>query len=506
MGYAMRCNICEVVVHRRCTRRVNNTCGMPAQYAEYYHDCQEKVVRKAMGSNSKSMNGWVRVYSTREPKWLSSFAVLDKGRLSFFDKEPLAGQLDNPRLRLELDNKAWSVRFLGEGPNGERDGDFNNCIQIRHQGEVIHIMCPTDSATAHWMGSLQAASKDRHFMTRSPSAFANNSLVLALDTPQNLNVNAVNVFDDWLLIAAQEGLFATPIADPRNPFPLFCSGAFHSVLYIKDVDVVVTVSNQNRQLGLISASELRIQLNQPRPTVHLQNLPGIEYAHMIEYHQEGQQKYLLVADANSIHILQQKRDFFAPCLKLELDEPATCMLSAHGGIYYGSDKYYHATMLYSGKPKIVALTEEHMADYPMAVLETGDDEVLLAYQNHGIFVNSRGERTRNSIVEWELTPMEFAYSKPYLFVVHCDSLEIMQVYENEGLNSRTVSEERDVYNTKQAHIVGNGPSDEVLVTISSSQRMELHSFGVKSGKRGGSKRRAITNAFGSFEKKIRPVI
>lgn len=93
---------------------------------------------------------------------------------------------------------------------------------------------------------------------------------------------------------------------------------------------------------------------------------------------------------------------------------------------------------------------EHVADYPLAVMETGDDEVLLAYQSsflfseylkieiylrsngirilknewntllwflrrketsldYGIFVNSRGEKERKMIIEWELTPMEFGW-------------------------------------------------------------------------------------------------
>lgn len=65
-------------------------------------------------------------------------------------------------------------------------------------------------------------------------------------------------------------------------------------------------------------------------------------------------------------------------------------------------------------------------------------------------MNSRGERTRDKIVEWELTPMEFGlclasfqgchwyvilfsvYVAPFLYVVHCESLEIMQVFENDG--------------------------------------------------------------------------
>ena len=47
-------------------------------------------------------------------------------------------------------------------------------------------------------------------------------------------------------------------------------------------------------------------------------------------------------------------------------------------------------------------------------------------------MNSRGDRTREQVVEWEQMPMEFVYTAPFLYVIHYDSIEIMQVAENLG--------------------------------------------------------------------------
>ncbi|CAJ0943562.1 unnamed protein product, partial [Mesorhabditis belari] len=499
IGHAMRCLECGVIVHRRCVNRVTNTCGFPAQYATFYHEQQNKVQYKESTSSQPAiMNGRVRVYSSRDPQWRSAFAMLEQCRLMLFDDEGLVENLEKAFLKMDLQQEQWTVKFI----NGEK-GEFENCILIRSHGESLYMLCPTDNSTSRWMTAFQSALRKRHFMTRTPSQFSSSTLLLALDTPTNLSINVTTIFEDWLLIGAQEGLFATALADPRMPFMVTCSGAVSGLLFMKDVDIVACISGKNRQLGLFAGAQMRIQLGSRQPSLRQQEIPGIEYVHMIEYHEEGQQKYLLSADTQEIHILQYKRDFFVAHMTIPTQEPVTCLLSAHGGIYFGADCFYHAHSLYSGKPQVRTLTAEHVADYPLAVLETGDDEVLLAYQNYGIFVNSRGEKERKSIIEWELTPMEFAYTAPYLYVIHCDSLEIMQVFENDGVDSKTISPERDIYDAKQAHVVGRGPNGEVFISLSNNERIELHSFFPINGKRGNQKKRALTNVFATWEKKSR---
>ncbi|PIO53919.1 hypothetical protein TELCIR_24729, partial [Teladorsagia circumcincta] len=110
------------------------------------------------------------------------------------------------------------------------------------------------------------------------------------------------------------------------------------------------------------------------------------------------------------------------------------MLSTANGFFFGADSFYFV-QLSRGQLEPVRLVESSVADYPIALLQIREDEVLLAYQNYGIFVNSRGERTRNQTVEWEHMPMEFVFTAPYLYVVHYDSIEILQVAEYTGQDS-----------------------------------------------------------------------
>ncbi|CAJ0951022.1 unnamed protein product, partial [Mesorhabditis belari] len=421
------------------------------------------------------MNGRVRVYSSRDPQWRSAFAMLEQCRLMLFDDEGLVENLEKAFLKMDLQQEQWTVKFI----NGEK-GEFENCILIRSHGESLYMLCPTDNSTSRWMTAFQSALRKRHFMTRTPSQFSS----LATDR-------------------CSRGSLRNCSRRPQDAIHghLF-GGGFRVTIHERRGHCGVHLGKKSSTWSFAGA-QMRIQLGSRQPSLRQQEIPGIEYVHMIEYHEEGQQKYLLSADTQEIHILQYKRDFFVAHMTIPTQEPVTCLLSAHGGIYFGADCFYHAHSLYSGKPQVRTLTAEHVADYPLAVLETGDDEVLLAYQNYGIFVNSRGEKERKSIIEWELTPMEFAYTAPYLYVIHCDSLEIMQVFENDGVDSKTISPERDIYDAKQAHVVGRGPNGEVFISLSNNERIELHSFFPINGKRGNQKKRALTNVFATWEKKSR---
>ncbi len=54
---------------------------------------------------------------------------------------------------------------------------------------------------------------------RNSSAGVENTLLLALMSPQNLTITSTQVLDnEWLLMGTQEGLFATHWNHPRAPF------------------------------------------------------------------------------------------------------------------------------------------------------------------------------------------------------------------------------------------------------------------------------------------------
>ncbi|VDM28772.1 unnamed protein product [Toxocara canis] len=69
------------------------------------------------------------------------------------------------------------------------------------------------------------------------------------------------------------------------------------------------------------------------------------------------------------------------------------------------------------------------------------------------------------------------YVAPTLYVVHNDTLEILQIAEYEGPDSRTLLDVRDCYRCHCAHYIGRGRTPkEVMFVLSSSDRTEIHAF------------------------------
>ncbi|KIH54080.1 CNH domain protein [Ancylostoma duodenale] len=331
-------------------------------------------------------------------------------------------------------------------------------------------------------------------LTRRPSSFSEQSCLLVLSTPNNLTIHTTCVFDDYLLIGAQSGLFFTYIHSPRVPVRI---GGFNSVPAMEclpDLNILALVMDHRRTLALLPLSALKSELQAVQPSLRADILGGYDNLHAIAYHQQDGNRYLCAASSTKIHILKYNsaRDV------IETSEPAMCLTSSARGLYFGSDSFYFA-QLGRGDPVPVRLADSSVADYPIALLTIREDEVLLAYQNYGLFVNSRGEKTRKETVEWEQMPMEFVYTAPYLYVVHYDSIEIMQVAEYTGPDSSTILDEREVYECRNAHVVCCRPNGDVYISISNTDSVEVHRFNATNSKRSAVKRKGLSAA--TFDKR-----
>ena len=82
------------------------------------------------------------------------------------------------------------------------------------------MLAPTFETKQRWVQALQSATSRRIFTQRRPSCLeVTNSLLLALDSPQNIGINCTEILDnEWLLMGGQEGLFVTNLNNIRAPF------------------------------------------------------------------------------------------------------------------------------------------------------------------------------------------------------------------------------------------------------------------------------------------------
>lgn len=133
--------------------------------------------------------------------------------------------------------------------------------------------------------------------------------------------------------------------------------------------------------------------------------------------------------------------------------------------------------------------------HPVCVLNISDihgtTELLLCYNVFGVFVDENGRRTRSVNPEWDHLPFSFgtnyinymliasivsisyinnlyfisAFCKPYLFIIHFSSVEIVKI-DSEAYNSLDRNPERIVIElSSYPHYLGTGDSKGIYVAI-----------------------------------------
>ncbi|EFO95230.1 hypothetical protein CRE_09393 [Caenorhabditis remanei] len=477
LGKARKCVHCDVHVHASCAPRVNNTCGMPVQCATYYQENNTNVSAVSEGR----MNGWLRVYQDDMPgsTWIASWAMMDLTRIAFYTND--GADLDKPFLWIDLNQEQWVLRTGQEMPVDCDDSmRASNVLMIKMPRRSLYILAPSQPAAGRWAECLQTAQRKRMMLNSKPSSIAEFSCLLVLNSPNNLKIFKAVTIEDWILFATQTGLFFTSISQPRNPMRIAGPMSVTCLEIMSEINTVAMVVNKHRQLAVIPMDSLTLAMQSTQPSIRPEILPEFGHVHTIKYHQQAGgtgQRYLMISDDTHLYIRKYNatRDIFSQFAKINVPEPVTFVESAPHGIIYASDTFYYVPLDgHSTTPRQLTIPRN---DYPVSAQLISQNEVLLAFQNHGVFVNLYGEMTRKSTIEWEKMPMEFIYTTPFLYIVHDDSIEILEVSES---SEETVLDEREVFECVNAHIIGR-QYQGVLISVSSKDSTEVHRFSTTTG-------------------------
>lgn len=482
LGKMKNCRHCGIQVHAACAPRVNNTCGMPVQCANYYQENQTTVSEVSEGR----MNGWLRVYQDDTPgsTWIALWARMDLTRISFYNND--GADFDKPFLSIDLNQEQWVLRTGQEMPIDCDDSmRANSALMIKMPRKSLYILAPSQKAAGRWAACLQTAQRKRMMKLNSkPMSIAEYNCLLVLNSPNNLRIFKAVTIEDWILFATQTGLFFTSISQPRSPMRISGVMSVTSLEIMSEINCVAMIVNKKRQLALIPMDSLTLAMQSTQPSIRPEILPELNNVLAVRYHQQSGagQRYLLFSDDTHLHIRKYSptKDVFSSFVKLDVPEPVTFIDSTPNGVIFASDTFYYVPLDSSVTvPHPRPLMPSRPADYPVNALLISHNEVLLAYQNYGIFVNLHGEVTRKPVIEWEKMPMEFTYTAPFLYVVHDDSIEVLEISAS---REQTVLEEREVFECVNAHIIGR-QYQGVLVSVSSNESTEVHRFSTTSGNR-----------------------
>uniref|UniRef100_A0A914HAE1 CNH domain-containing protein n=1 Tax=Globodera rostochiensis TaxID=31243 RepID=A0A914HAE1_GLORO len=395
-----------------------------------------------------------------------------------------------PFLTIDLDRDHWRIyNQTTEKPlDGVRREEMSLLIELKMPDYILFMLAPTVQAKQRWVQALQLATSRRVFVQRRPSStIVSNALLLALDKPRDLCINCTVILrDEWLLIGAQEGLFATSMAQQqlRAPFQIAGVSRMYWMELLPEFDMLLAICGSARHLAVVHLQQLhRAFKAEQQPRVYLTNIANIEQCHIAvvskpEHHRD--KRFVYIATIDEIIILHYvvKLGVFSPIKQIKTEEPCTCICSTSSGFIFGADNFHFARFEDNFTMPSPLVVENCPFDFPVAAVEISDNEFLLAFHNFGLFVNSQGKRTRNKNIEWEKVPLEFVYTSPYLYIVYCEFLEVIRVAPYVGPDSSTITDDRNLFKCRSAHRTGHGlNSSEVLFAVSSVDRVELHLFG-----------------------------
>ncbi|CAB3401334.1 unnamed protein product [Caenorhabditis bovis] len=494
IGKAKKCAHCGVQVHANCASRVFNTCGMPAECANVYRENCTTVPVDAVSEGR--MNGWLRIYRDDMPgtSWISSWAIMDPSRISFYTND--GADLDKPFFTIDLNREQWVLRAGMEMPV-ECDDEMrtSSVLMLKMPGRALYLLAPSPKSARRWADCLQYAQRKRMMLSSKPSAFAEYSCLLVLNSPNNLKIFKAVIIEDWILFATQIGLCFTSVSQPRNPIRISGPQSVTSMELMTETNCLCMVANSSGQLAMAPLDSLLLAMCSVQPSIPEDKLPEFNHVTAIKYLVAGNQKFLVVAEPTILSVLKYNstRDIYVHFAKIALKEPVTCIEATSNGFFYASDTFYFVSVDSQMNTEAKQVVAPRKNDYPMNISIINESELLLSYQNCGIMVDRSGNLTRTAQVEWEQMPMEFMYISPFLYVIHYDSIEILEVGEYNGPNSKIFLPDREVFECVNAHIIGRQFND-AIISVSSKESTEIHRFSTSaSGRRaGGCKRRGMS--------------
>uniref|UniRef100_A0A1I7ZCM9 Phorbol-ester/DAG-type domain-containing protein n=1 Tax=Steinernema glaseri TaxID=37863 RepID=A0A1I7ZCM9_9BILA len=480
--YLYKCEECNMCVHKKCASQALNTCGLPSECEQFYINSSMASASSEGDKSAIVMHGWVRMTIDPAGPWNGYWATLTRNKLSFYDTEALALNDGTSRFRVSLKDNNW--RIHAGTSSTLRNVEKGLAIEIHTREGHIYMLTPTAQAKQRWVKSLQGVADRQLYGGRKSSQYTvpvNITPFLTIPEPNNLWINATLIVKGYLLIAAQEGLYAVPERNSQTSdivrIPGLCD--VYYMEFIEELDRLLIVHGSSRELLLVDPvflGHLRAgQTTRPQ----LEVVDGISNCHLLASNKNPRSRLVYAANTDKISIFIVQYGTLKILKDVRTQEPCICLLPTRNGFVFGADGFHIVTISdFNQVTRKPVRVDRCPFDCPVSALIISDNEILLAYYNFGVFVDLDGRRTREDLVEWSRAPLEFVYTEPFLYIAHYGSLQILEVLPRDcGMKSKAFKKEYEMYKCQKPHFVGMGHREnDVIFAIIGKDRSELHVF------------------------------
>ncbi|GBP74878.1 hypothetical protein EVAR_57102_1 [Eumeta japonica] len=172
--------------------------------------------------------------------------------------------------------------------------------------------------------------------------------------------------------------------------------------------------------------------------VDLPDTGSVQLLHAINEEIPHGDACVAVATGRRVHVLcwDAAALNFKVLRSLTVDRPPHSLLLTNKALYIAGEKPFrvslpNGTLETFGlhEPTIQAAAKKHSPPKAILLIRENPVEVLICYNECGIFVDKNGKRTRTEDAKWRNRVSQWAFSHPFLYNVSKDSITIIHINE-----------------------------------------------------------------------------
>lgn len=245
----------------------------------------------------------------------------------------------------------------------------------------------------------------------------------------NSEINCASLWGVNLLIGTNNGLLLLDRSGQGQAYSLIQNRKFQQIDVLENLNLVLSISGKKNKLRVYYLSWLKSKFLNERTAkldeaqrngyTSVGDLEGCTCYKLVKFERI---KFLVVAVRNGIDIFAWAPKPYARFMLYKrfealVNRPMIVDLTVEEGtklkVIYGSDRGFHAIDIESGTPYDLYLPNHcptPLIPHAIVVLPESDGtELLLCYNDEGIYVNTYSEVTKDIVMQWGELPASVAY-------------------------------------------------------------------------------------------------
>ncbi|XP_033627740.1 citron Rho-interacting kinase-like [Asterias rubens] len=477
---AAKCQECHQVCHPKCAPSMPHTCGLPSQYVQHFsHAMHSKTASPTVGcpvtgdSEAIALQSWMKIPRVGKSGWDKKWVVLEGTKLCVYEKENTngGGQTVDEFDLCPTDGRVTIHTGITAAELGNTAStDLAYVLRIESHphttcwpGRSLYLMAASFSDKQQWMMTLEFVMSEGSVgskVARDKARLLGNTL-LSLEGENKVDINCTVLLSaELMLIGSEEGLFA--MATTKKAQPLSQLSGIESVFQMKvmaSIGIAVLTVGSERRLCYADLTHLKTMASQASVTEAVINytpIENIQECHLFSYGFVNGAAYICAATPHKITIFTHSKQNgvtkFTPRKEINTAEPCSCLLFTSNSLLAGTDRFYQIDLDQYQVDEFLDSSDTSLAfavfgasrvnSFPIAAVQVAPDgfdrEFLLCFHEFGVFVDSKGRRTRAEDMKWSRLPLAFMFRGPYLYVTHFNSMEVCEIKPHVEQDSRGV--------------------------------------------------------------------